>query len=71
MCYIKYNNKTAYLSSYILLEETSDEFYIPKLIKTKEEKLIVLKFSPNIVKHLDDNNLNFEIIKRSSYREED
>ena len=71
MCYIKYNNKTAFLSSYILLEEFSDEFYIPKLIKTKEEKLIVLKFSHNIVKHLEDNNLNFEIIKHSSYREED
>ena len=69
-CYIKYNNKTAFLSSYILLEESSDEFFIPKLIKTKEEKLIVLKFSPNIVKLLDDNNLNFEIIKHSSYREE-
>ena len=71
MCYIKYNNKTAYLSSYILLEESSDEFYIPKLIKTKEEKLILLKSSPNIVKYLEDNNLDFEIIKRSSYREED
>ena len=70
MCYIKYNNKTAFLSSYILLEESSDEHYIPKLIKTKEEKLIVLKFSPNAIKHLEDNNLDFETIKRSSYREE-
>jgi len=71
LCYIKYNNKTAFLSSYIPLEEFSDEFYIPELIKTKEEKLILLKFSPNIVKHLEDNNLDFEIIKHSSYREED
>ena len=71
LCYIKYNNKTAFLSSYIPLEEFSDEFYIPELIKTKEEKLIVLKFSPNIVKHLEDNNLDFDIIKHSSYREED
>jgi len=71
MCYIKYNNETAFLSSYILLEEFSDKLYIPKLIKIKEEKLIVLKFSPNIVNHLEDNNLNFEIIKRGSYREED
>ena len=71
MCYIKYNNKTAFLSSYILLEESSDEYYIPELIKTKEEKLIVSKFSPKIVKYLEDNNLDFEIIKHSSYREED
>jgi len=71
VCYIKYNNKTAFLSSYIPLEEFSDEFYIPELIKTKEEKLILLKFSPNIVKFLEDNNLDFEIIKHSSYREED
>ncbi len=71
ICNIKYNNKTAFLSSYILLEESSDEFYIPKLIKTKEEKLIVLKFSPNVIKHLEDNNLDFEIIKHSSYREGD
>ena len=71
MCYIKYNNKTAFLSSYILLEESSDEYYIPELIKTKEEKLILSKFSPKTVKYLEDNNLDFEIIKHSSYREED
>jgi PAS domain S-box-containing protein len=69
MCYIKYNNKTAFLSSYIFLEEFSDEYYIPRLIKIMEEKLILLKFSPKIVKYLEDNNLNFEIIKHSSYRE--
>jgi len=71
MCYIKYNNETAFLSSYILLEEFYDEYYIPRLIKIKEEKLILLKFSINIVKHLEDNNLDFEIINRGSYREED
>ena len=71
ICHIYYNNKTAYLSSYSLREKIVDEFYIPKLIKTKEEKLIRLKFSPNIVKYLEDNNIDFEIIKRSSYREED
>lgn len=71
MCYIKYNNKKAFLSSYILLEESPDELYIPKLIKVKDEKLIILKFSPDVIKHLEDNNLDFEIIKRGSYREED
>ena len=44
---------------------------IPELIKTKEEKLILLKFSPNTIKYLEDNNLDFENIKHSSYREED
>jgi len=70
MCYIKFNNKTAYLSSFIPLEETPDEFHIPKLIKIKEEKLIVLKSIPNVIKYLEDNNIKFEIIKHSSYREE-
>jgi len=45
MCYIKYNNETAFLSSYILLEEFSDKLYIPKLIKIKEEKLIIFNCS--------------------------
>ncbi len=70
MCYIKYNNKTAYLSSYIPLEESFDEFYIPKLIKIKEEKKIILDYHPDIVKLLVDNTVKFEIIKHSSYREE-
>jgi len=70
MCYIKFNNKTAYLSSYIPLEESFDEFHIPKLIKTKEEKLIVLKSIPNVVKYLEDNEIKFEIINHGSYREE-
>ena len=66
MCYIKYNNKTAYLSSYISLEES----YIPKLIKTKTERKIILDHHPDLVKLLADNNIKFEIIKHSSYREE-
>jgi len=70
MCYIKYNNKTAYLSSYIPLEETYDEFYIPKLIKTKTERKIILDYHPDIVKLLGDNDIKFEIIKHSSFREE-
>lgn len=70
ICHIYYNNKTAYLSSYISLEETFNKLYIPKLIKTKTERIILLKYHPNIVKLLEDNNLNFEIIKHFSYREE-
>ncbi|MFX1328267.1 MAG: PAS domain-containing protein [Promethearchaeota archaeon] len=70
ICYIKYNNKTAYLSSYISLEKPIDEFYIPEIIKTKEEKIITLKYQPIIVKLLEDNNIDFKIIKHYSYREE-
>ncbi len=71
MCYIKYNNKTAYLSSYIPLEESFDEFYIPKLIKIKEKKKIILDYHPDLIKLLADNEIKFEIIKHSSFREED
>ncbi|MEE9377920.1 MAG: PAS domain-containing protein [Candidatus Lokiarchaeia archaeon] len=70
MCYFKYNNKTAYLSSYIPLEETDDEFYIPKLVKTKTERKILSDYHPEIVKFLADNDIKFEIIKHSSFREE-
>lgn len=70
ICHIKYNNKTAYLSSYIQLKEPIDEVYIPKIIKTKEEKKIALDYHPNVVKLLEDNNIEFEIIKHCSYREE-
>jgi len=70
-CQIKYNNKFAVLSSYISLEESFNKLYIPKLIKTKTEKIILFKYHPNIVKLLEDNNLKFEIIKHYSYREED
>ena len=69
-CHIKYNNKTAYMSSYIPLEESLDEIHVPKLVKTKEEKLIVLKSIPNVVKYLEANKIKFEIINHSSYREE-
>jgi len=70
ICHIYYNNKTAYLSSYISLEEPPDEFYIPKLIKTKTEKNIILNYHPDTVNLLEDNNIKFEIIKYCSYREE-
>ncbi len=70
MCYIKYNNKTACLSSYISLEESFDEIYVPKLSKRKIEKKIILDYHPDIVKFLGDNTIKFEIIKCSSFREE-
>lgn len=70
ICHIKFNNKTAYLSSYVSLEEPPYDFYISKLIKTKSEKIIILKYQSDIVKFLEDNNLKFEIIKHVSYREE-
>lgn len=70
ICYIKFNNKTAYLSSYIKLKTPIDELYIPKITKIKEKKKIVTDYHPNIIKFLDDNNLDFEIIQYCSYREE-
>jgi len=70
ICHIEFNNITAYLSSYIQLEKPKDEMYIPKLIKIKEEKKIALNYHPTVIKFLEDNNINYEIIKHSSYREE-
>ena len=70
-CHIYYNNKTAYLSSYSLIERHLDEELIPKLIRTKEGKKIVLDYSPDIVKNLEDNNIQFKIYNHSSYQEED
>lgn len=70
ICHIEYNNKIAYLSSYIQLKEPIDEVYIPKIIKIKEEKKIALDYHPNVVKLLEENNIDFEIIKHCSYREE-
>ncbi|MFX1281918.1 MAG: PAS domain-containing protein [Promethearchaeota archaeon] len=67
-CHIYYDNKTAYLSSYSLIENLLDEEHVPKLIKTKK---IVLEYNPNIVKTLEENNLRFKIIKQYLYREED
>lgn len=69
-CAIKYNNKFAVLSCYVHLEESATEMYVPKLIKTKEERLISLKYNQNIIKLLEDNKIDFEIIKHYSYREE-
>jgi len=71
ICRIKFNNKYMYLSSYYPLEEKLNEVHIPKLIKTKEEKKIVANYHPNLIKFIEDNNIKFEIIKYSSYREED
>ncbi|MFX1573700.1 MAG: PAS domain-containing protein [Promethearchaeota archaeon] len=70
-CPIKYNNKFAVLSSYIPIERTfKEEPYAPKIKKTKEEKLIMLKFTPLTEKLLRDNNVKFDIYNQSSYREE-
>ena len=71
MCHIYYGNKTAYLSSYSLIERPFDEVNIPKLIRTNEGKKIVLNYSPDIVKTLEDNNIDYQIIKHYSYREEE
>ncbi|MBY8992714.1 MAG: hypothetical protein KGD58_18365, partial [Candidatus Lokiarchaeota archaeon] len=71
MCHIYYNNKTAYLSSYSLIERHLDEVNIPKLIITNEGKKIVLDYNPTIVKNLEDNNIQFKIYNHCSYREED
>jgi len=68
ICHIYYNNKTAYLSSYISLEESFNKLYIPKLIKTKTERKIILNYHPDMVNLLENNNLKFEIIKHYSYR---
>lgn len=70
-CQIKYSNKFAVLSSYILLEETfEEEPYTLKMIKMKKEKIIILKYHPDIEKLLKDSNLKFEIYNHSSYRVE-
>jgi len=71
ICYIKYNNKTAYLSSYIPLEEIyEEEIYAPKTIRFKIRKKIVLDYHPNTIKLLKDNNLEFDIYNICLYREE-
>ncbi|MFX1531599.1 MAG: PAS domain-containing protein [Promethearchaeota archaeon] len=70
-CHIYYDNKTAYLSSYTLVENFVDEEDIPKLIKTKEGKKIVLDYDPDIVKTLEEKNLKFKIFNYYSYREVD
>ena len=69
---IKYNNERAYLLSYAPMKKSSDkyELYASKTIKITTEKKIALDYHPNIVKLLADNNVKFEIIKHSSFREE-
>ena len=71
ICHIEYNNKTAYLSSYIELEDSyEEETYIPKTIKITSNKKIVLDYHPDIMNLLKEHNLKFNIIKHCSYREE-
>ncbi|MFW9968768.1 MAG: PAS domain-containing protein [Candidatus Odinarchaeota archaeon] len=71
MCHIKYNNKFAVLSSYIQIKEHRDEVIISRLIKTKEEKRIISDYHLNLIKFLEANNIDYQIIKRCSYREEE
>ena len=70
ICHIYYNNTTAYLSSYIPLEETYEEADSSKKIKIKSKKKIILDFNPKIVKLLEDNKVKFDIYDFCSYREE-
>ncbi|MFX1571011.1 MAG: PAS domain-containing protein [Promethearchaeota archaeon] len=67
---IKYDNKYMYFSSYVQLDKFFEELYIPKIIKTKEEREIMLNYSPDIIRLLEDNSIDFEVIKHYSYREE-
>ncbi len=71
ICHIKYNNKTAYLSSYISLEEPYNKLYTPQTIKITKKKKIVLDYHPDIITLLKDNKIKFDIYKTCSYREED
>ncbi|MFX1504220.1 MAG: PAS domain-containing protein [Promethearchaeota archaeon] len=66
---IKYDNKYAYFSSFGQLEEV-EELFIPALIKTKEEKKIVSEYQPALIKFLETNKIDYEIIKHCFYREE-
>jgi len=71
VCIIKYNNKKAFLSSYTPLEEPyEEETYAPKIIRLKTLKRIVLDYHPKTIKILEDNDLNYNIYKSCSYREE-
>jgi PAS domain-containing protein len=73
ICVIKFNNKTAYLSSYVPLEEIQEEpeTYLPKTIRIQIKKKITMDYQPEIVKLLRSNNIKFDIIEHSSFREED
>jgi len=67
ICYIKYNDITAYLSSYASL----DDSYLPKTIKLTTRKLLRLDYNLQIINLLKENNIDFTIIDKLSYREED
>lgn len=73
ICVIKFNNKMAYLSSYVPLEEIQEEpeTYVPKTIRIQMKKRIAMDYHPDIVKLLRNNNLKFDIIEHCSFREED
>ena len=71
ICHIYYNNKTAYLSSYIPLEKVYEKDYTPQTAKITTKKKIILDFHPNIIKLLKDNKVKFDIYNICSYREED
>ena len=71
ICHIKYNDKTAYLSSYIPLKESHNKLYIPQTIKITKKKKIVLDYHPDIIKLLKDNKIMFDIYNTCSYREGD
>jgi len=71
ICHIKYNNKTAYLSSYIPLEEPYNKLYTPQTIKITKKKKIVLDYQPDIINLLKDNKIKFDIYNTCSYREGD
>ncbi|MFW9873319.1 MAG: PAS domain-containing protein [Candidatus Thorarchaeota archaeon] len=73
ICMIKFNNKTAYLSSYVPLEEihVEPESYTPKTIRMLIKKKITMDYNPAIVKLLRNNNVKFDIIEHCLFREED
>lgn len=68
ICHIYYDNKTAYLSSYIQLENPIEERYLPNSINIKEKRKILLDYDPNIIRFLEDNNLKFEIVRQWLYQ---
>jgi len=65
ICYIKYNGMAAYLSSYASLEGS----YIPKTVKLTTRRLLRLDYDTQIIKLLKENNINFTVIEKLSYRE--
>lgn len=73
ICVIKYNNKTAYLSSYVPVEEIyrEPETYTPKTIRIQMKKRIALEYHPDIIKLLRNQNIKFDIIDYCTFREED